>query len=155
MANKRRPVQQEKLLNLIADRMSTWHKILACLVALFVVGSSFAWFERTYGPTAGILGFLRWHDMIVHKADHKRVTDQISADVVDIQLWQLFNNIKRLEREIEDYEAKGDRNWRDNDRLKDLRQQLKDTQAEYDMKKKRSRERALQTSIPDERAADQ
>lgn len=144
--------RQPGLIDLVAARAKPWQIIVGLVLALIGLGGSITYFERQFGVIAQLMGFLRLSDMFTHKKEHKQVTDEIASDVLEIQIWQHFNNVKKLERELEDYESliaqKSVKSGRDRDRVRDLKEQIRQTQAEYEEKLKKRRDRAVPSQVP-------
>lgn len=116
------------------QRLQAWQQAvviaagIGSLVAtVLVAGASF---ERGYGILAGQLGFARKIEHLdlarTLKSEQKLQVEKIAVQLERIQLWQLYDQIKRLTRQIEVLESRPLKKLSDveRDQLRDIKVQL-------------------------------
>jgi len=110
---------------------------IATGTAIGGVWAGTAAFERSYGIVAGQMGFARDKllvaQMTTHKVEHKQATDKVQTQLNRIELWQLYDQIKRLTRQIEVLESKPLTKLSEVEReqLRDIKKQRDDAADDY------------------------
>jgi phosphoenolpyruvate carboxylase len=121
------------------SRLEGW-KLVAVFVASAVTAGTlvlggFTSFERQYGILAANFGFARQvsvaKDIKELKVETKQETTKILSEVQRIQLWQLYDQIKRTQRNIDNLKEKKTLTPIEREQLQDFGTQLSEATKDY------------------------
>ena len=120
------------------SRLKLWHQILVFILAVSGTLGLFATVERQFGVAARAFGFLRADDLAAYQVKHQRDIGIVAGKVDELQSWQLFDALKRLQRLVKEMEnKKGPLTRQEDNRLIDLKEQLRQTTNRYEQLERR------------------
>jgi hypothetical protein len=121
------------------SRLEGWKLIVVFIASAVTAGTlvlgGFTSFERQYGILAANFGFARQvsvaKDIKELKVETKQETTKILSEVQRIQLWQLYDQIKRTQRNIDNLKEKKTLTPIEREQLQDFGSQLAEATKDY------------------------
>lgn len=121
------------------SRFKNWQLVLGFIAASIALGTGaitgLTGFERRYGVFAANFGFARTisvaRDLRQFKAETKQDSSKILEQLNRIQLWQLYDQIKRTQRNIDNLKEKKALTPVEREQLQDFGTQLTEATSDY------------------------